>query len=259
LCFVFLFFYFFTQLFSSYLSNRLSFLDVVLVEILLEVEVGELLSFRNLEELAERSVRLDVMLDFEVVGLYIVVEFLGDIGAGDEGACRLTEEAAEFIRNLGRDFEDGRTTLGTFFTFSTHAAFTTASIFDFTVNTLIKTLDFSDHGRDGVTEGNEGGEDGLDVIIKSGGRSSRSSISGSGSRSGYRSRSRSSSNRSRSGSSLATSLLGFSNRGYRSSNNRSNRSDRSIFSLLSNTLGLSGGGSSSGVHYTSTVGRIHLK
>jgi hypothetical protein len=257
LCFVFFVFYFFTQLFSSYLSSGLNFLDVVLVEILLEIEVGELVSFRNLEELAESSVRLDVMLDFEVVGLDIVVEFLGYIGAGDEGACRLTEEAAEFIRNLGGDFKDGRTTLGTFFTFSANAAFTTTSIFDFTVDTLIKALDFSNHGGDGFTERSEGGEHGLDVIIKSGGRTSRSGIS-SNSRSGYRSRGRSS-NRSRSGGGFATGFLDFS--GSRSGYDRSNRGDRSsrgIFSLLGNTFGLGGGGSSSGVHYTSTGGRIHL-
>ena len=252
-----------TSRFSKALRSRLYFLDVVLVEVLLEIEVGELVSFRDLEELAESSVRLDVMLDLEVVGLDIVVEFLGHIGAGDEGACRLAEEAAEFIRNLGGDFEDGRTTLGTFFTFRTYAAFTTASILDFTVDTLIKTLDFRDHGRDGLTERSEGGEDGLDVIIK---RSSRSNNGFSSSGSGYRDcRSRSSEllvrSRSSSSGSLATSFLNFSDRSSDRSNrgNRgSYRSSRGIISLLGNTLGLGGRGSSSRVHYTRSGVRIHL-
>jgi len=119
-------------------SSGLLSLDVMLVEVLLEIEVGELLSLRHLEELAERSIGLDVVLDLEVVGLDIVVELLGHIGARDEGASGLAEEAAELISDLGGDLEDGRATgLGTFFTFLGNTALAATSILDLTVHTLV--------------------------------------------------------------------------------------------------------------------------
>ena len=109
----------------------------MLVEILLEVEVGELVSLRHLEELAERAVRLDVVLDLEVVALHIVVELLGDVGAGDEGASGLTEEAAELISDLGGNLKDGRTTLDALLTLLRNTALALASILNLTVDTLV--------------------------------------------------------------------------------------------------------------------------
>jgi hypothetical protein len=235
----------------------------VLVEVLLEIEVRELFRLRHLEELAKRSIRLDVVLVLQVLFLDIGVELLGHIGAGDEGASRVTEETAELIRNLGGDFEDGKATLDRLAVLrnSSYTALATTSILDFTVDTLIKALDFSNHGGHSLAERREGGEDGLEVIIKSGDRSSGGFRGGY--RSSHRSGGRSRYSRSRSRSGLATSFLGFrgrrSNGGYRSGGRSGDRNSNNFISLLGNTLGLSGGGSNRGVHYTSTGGRIHIK
>jgi hypothetical protein len=240
----------------------------VLVEVLLEIEVGELLRLRNLEELAESSIRSDVVLILEVLFLHILVELLGDIGARDESTRGVTEETAELIRDLGGDLKDSEATLDglTSLSHRRSTALTTTSILDLTVDTLVKALDLSDHRGYSVTERGEGGEDGLEVVIKSGNRGGRGCISsGDGGnrrgRGGYRSRS-SGGDRSNRGSRLASSLLGLSNNrsrsggGYRGDRGRSSRG---IVGLLGNALGLGGGGSSGGAHHTSTGGRIHLK
>jgi hypothetical protein len=236
----------------------------VLVEVLLEIEVRELLSLRDLEELAERSVRSDVVLVLEVLFLDVVVELLGHIGARDEGARGVAEEAAELIRNLGGDFEDGGAALDglTIGIFRASTALTTTSILDFTVHALIKALDLGNHGRDGLTEGGERGENGLEVLIESRRRGSRGGVRGSGHGGSYRSSDRNnrSGDRGSRSSGLLGGLLRISSGGYNRGDrgNRSRGSNRSIVSLLGNTLGLGGRGSSSGVHHTSTGGRIHL-
>jgi len=233
----------------------------VLVEILLEIEVGELLSLRDLEELAERTIRLDVVLDLEVVGLDIVVELLGDVGAGDQGALGLAEEHAELIGDLGGDLKDGRATLGRLLALSAHAALTTASILDLTVDTLVKALDLSDHRGDSLAERGEGGEDRLEVLIQSGRRRSRG-LRGGGRRSSDRRRGRGG-NRGGRGSSRLASGLGSSSRGRRGGGggrgrNGGHNGRNGLIGLLGNTLTLSSGGSNSGAHHTSTGGRIHL-
>ena len=76
------------------------------VEVTLEVEVGELLRLRHLEELAEGTIRRDVMLVLEVLLLDVVVDLLGYVGAADQGALGVTEEHAELIGDLGGDLED---------------------------------------------------------------------------------------------------------------------------------------------------------
>jgi hypothetical protein len=238
-------------------SDGLGFLDVVSIEVALEIEVGEVVSIAQAEEFLEGGIRLDVVLVLETLFLDVVVDFTSYVGAGDESTLRLTEENAEFISDLGRDFEDGRTTLGALFTFSLYATTALAGILEFTVNTLFELLDFSDHGGSSFTEAREASEDGLHIFIKSGGRS----ISDRG---GISNRSRSGYNRgddSGSSGSLLGGLLRFSSGNNRSSYNRGDRSgDRGGFvSLLGYTLlgrSRSGGGR---VHYTSTGGRIHTK
>ena len=239
----------------------------MLVEVLLEIEVGELLTLGDLEDLLERSIRGDVVLVLEALLLDIVVHLLGDIGAGDEGARGVTEELAELIGNLEGDLEDGealgRITLG----LSANTALALASILDLTVDTLVKALDLSDHGGDRLTERGEGGEDGLEVLIESGRRGSRGLGSRSGGRRGSdRDRRRSNrGGRGRGSGLLGDGLLGLSgrssgNRGRRSDDRSRHRRRGDLIGLLGNTLGLGGrGGSRGGVHHIGTGGSIHLK
>jgi len=252
------FYYFFILIYLR--SGDLVRLDVVTVEVALEVEVGELLIFRNLKELAESSIRLDVMLVLEVLLLHVVVDLLGDIGAADEGAVGVTKELVELIRDLRRDFEDGRATLGGFFTFGADTALALAGILEVTVDTLVKLLDFSDGRRDSIAHGNEAGEDILEVIIESGGRGSHDFRGGGSDDRGSNDDGVNRGSDFGLDSRLAASLLHFSgsDRGGRSRGRGSNGSrsrGRDIFSLLGDTLGL---GNNSRAHYTSTGGSIHL-
>ncbi len=229
------------------------------IEVALEVEVGEVVSIREAEELLEGGIRLDVVLVLEGVLLDVLVDLTSHIRAGDEGTLGLTEEGAELISDLGGNLEDGRTTLGALFALSLHAAAALASILDFTVDTLLELLDLSDHGGNSLTESGEATENSLHVLIKSGGRSLRGG-------SGIRNRggcNRGSGDRSRGGSGggdLLGSLLGLS--GGRGSDNGSNRGrrggGRGIVGLLGYTLLGRGRGAGGGIHHTITGGRIHL-
>jgi hypothetical protein len=239
-------------------GNRLGFLDVVSIEVALEVEVGEVISIREAEELLEGSIRLDVMLVLEGVLLDILVDLTSHIGAGDEGSLGLAKESAELISDLGGDLKDGRTTLGTLFTLSLYATTALAGVLDLTVNTLLELLDLSHGAGDIFTNSGEARENSLHVLIKSGGRSLRGGIRGR-SRSGSNNRG----SRSRSGSSnLLGSLLGLGSNRSRSRGSYGGRSggSRGILSLLGYALlGRSSRVGGSRVHYTSTGGRIHLK
>jgi hypothetical protein len=230
----------------------------VSIEVALEVEVGEVVSVREAEQLLEGSIRLDVMLILEGVLLDVLVDLTGHVGARDEGTLGLTEEGAELISDLGRDLKDGRTTLGALFAFSLYAAAALASILDFTVDTLFKLLDLSDHGGNDFTETREASEHALHVFIKGGGRSLRGSgIRGrsrdNGGSSGYR-------GRSSGGSDFLGSLLGLSSSrsGYNRSNGGRSSGDRGIVGFLGDTLLGRGRGGGGGIHHISTGGSIHL-
>ena len=83
-------------------------LDVVAVEVALEVEVSQRLTFTDGEQLAQRSIGLDVVLVLQLVRLYILVHGLGDLRAAHESRGRATEEAEELGGDLSRALEDGR-------------------------------------------------------------------------------------------------------------------------------------------------------
>lgn len=117
------------------------------VEVTLEVEVRELVRLRYLEELAERSIRLDVVLLLEALLLDVVVDLLRHIRTADQRAIRVTEELVELIRDLRGDLEDGRATrLRRLLTLGANATLALAGILDLTVHALVEALDLRDHG-----------------------------------------------------------------------------------------------------------------
>ena len=228
------------------------------VEVTLEVEVGQLLRLRHLQELAERAIRRDVVLVLQVLLLDVVVDLLCDVGAADQGALGVTEEHAELVRHLRGDLEDARATrLGTLLTLGTDATLTLAGILDLAVDTLVQTLDLRDHQAHRLAERREGREDALEVLIE---RRRRGLSDGRGRRN------RCSDNRghNRRGSllrrRLAARLLGlYRGRGRRRKHLRgSGNRDNNLLSLLRNRL-LSNRLSRGGTHHTSSVGRIHGK
>ena len=79
------------------------------VEVLLEVEVRELDVIREVEELEERRIRLDVVLVLEVLLLDVRRDELRDVGAALLGAGRAAHERAERRRDIRGDLEDGDT------------------------------------------------------------------------------------------------------------------------------------------------------
>jgi len=101
-------FYFLLQFSHLRRDNRDRRLDVVVLEVALEVEDRDLLSLRRLEELAERGVRVDVLLVVELVALDVVHDATGDVRAAHLRALRLAEEDAELVRDLLGLGEDRR-------------------------------------------------------------------------------------------------------------------------------------------------------
>ena len=238
------------------------------VEVTLEVEVGELVRLRHLEELAEGGIRRDVVLVLEVLLLHIVVDLLRDVGAADQRARGVTEELVQLIRDLRGDLEDARATrLGTLLALGTDATLAATGILDLAVDTLVQTLDLRDHGADRLAERGERGQNTLEVLIQRRGRGSR--LRGRrrrGSR-GRASRNRGHrGNRGRHDSRLGRrrlaarlDLLGGrrNDRGRRGNNYRGSNNNN-LLNLLLNLLrrGLRNNG---GTHHTSSVGRIHGK
>jgi hypothetical protein len=231
-------------------------LDVVLVEILLEVEVGERLALRRSEELLERSIRLDVVLVLEALLLDVGRHSLGDIGARHLSALGLAEEVAEIVAEASGDLKDGEARrLGlTIGIHSGRAALALASILDLAGNTLLKLLELSVERGDDLTEAIEAGDHTLDLITNRLLRGLSGLCNSGDNRRNNRRRGRRSDLSL--GGRLARDLLGLSGR---SSNNRrrgSNRGRGLSRILLGNTLGGGLGRGRRGVHCISSGGRI---
>ena len=133
----------------------LDYLDVVLVEVALEVEVREALRVSNAKELLERGIRLDVVLVLEALLLDVGGDRLGDIGAAHLAALRLAEEDAEVIAELGGNLEDaeaGRLRNTVLIELRGGATLALAGILDLTGYTLLELLELGVQGGDGLTE-----------------------------------------------------------------------------------------------------------
>ena len=86
-------------------------LEVVVLQVALEVEDRQLIRLLQAEELAERGVRIDVLLVHQALGLRVVAHLLGHRRAGEQGALRDAEELAERIGH-GRGAREDRLLLG---------------------------------------------------------------------------------------------------------------------------------------------------
>ena len=138
----------------------------MLVQILLEVEVGERLALRDAEELLERRIRLDVVLVLEALLLDVGRHGLRDVGAAHLAALRLREEGAEVIAQLGRHLEDGQARrLGdTVLIQLRRAALALASILDLAGNTLLELLELGVERGDRLAEAVQGTDHATDLI-----------------------------------------------------------------------------------------------
>ncbi len=155
----------------------------MLVEVALEVEVGQLLALRHAEELLERRIRLDVVLVLQALLLHVVVHRLGDLGARHLRALGLAKERAQLLRDLGRALEDrGRTLDLHTVLIELGLALALASILDLAVHTLLHTLDLAEQGGHGLAHRGQVASHRLDVLIKSGGRRSHGRGLGGGRR-----------------------------------------------------------------------------
>jgi hypothetical protein len=256
--FVFIF-YLSLQLISNYLMsghNRLLGLDVVLVEVALEVEVGQRLALRGSEELLEGHVRLDVVLVLEALLLDVGRHRLGDVGAGHLRALGLGEERAEVIRETSGDLEDGEAgRLGHTILIKSRrgAALALAGILDLTSHALLELLELAVEARDGLAHGGEGRDHGADLITHRLGRGLSSGIRG-----GRHNRCSDDSGHNRGDLSGLRGLLGhlldLGHRGRGGNNNRGRHDG--LISLLGDALGGRLGSRGRGIHCTRTGGSI---
>jgi hypothetical protein len=228
-------------------------LEVVLVEVALEIEVGQLLTLRHAEELLERGIRLDVVLVLEALLLHVGIDGLGDLRARHLRALGLTEEVAELIGNLGGALEDGRGTLDLVTVLiNLRLALALASILNLTMDTLLEALDLAEQSSDSLAHRGEVASHGLDVLIERGRRGrNRGGLSGGRRDRGNDDRGR----HRRSDLSLGGlgGLLGRRRRGRRSNNGGRGglNGDLLLRDLLSDL------GSSRSVHHTGTRGILH--
>jgi len=141
-------------------GEYLSSLDVVLVEVLLEVEVGELVGGGNAEELHERSISLDVVLVTETLLLDVGTNELSDFRARGSGVLALAEEETEFIGDRLGDLERNncRSAIGVFLTGNLALLL---GILDFLGDTLFKALKV---GKDTLESGDLGFNSGLESL-----------------------------------------------------------------------------------------------
>ena len=238
---------------------NLRHLDVVLVEVALEVEVGQALRVRNAQQLLERGIRLDVVLVLEALLLDVGRHRLGDVGAAHLAALRLAEEDAEVIAQLRGDLEDaeaGRLRRTVLIELRRRAALALAGILDLAGNTLLELLELGVQRGDRLAEAVQGTDhatdliaDRLDRLLSGLGRhrrnNGRHSRNNRGSRNGLRLGRRL----------LGNNLLGLNRRRGRNGNRGRHRRDLNRL-LLGNTLRRNLGNSGGGVHCTSTGGRI---
>ena len=76
------------------------------VQVLLQVEVGQLLIGLHAQKSAQLGIRVDVVLVLQVVLLHVVVHRLRDLRAGEERVLGLAQERQELLRHLRGDLED---------------------------------------------------------------------------------------------------------------------------------------------------------
>jgi len=79
------------------------------IQVLLEVEVGQLVTLLQAKKLQQLGIGVDVMLVLQVVLLHVVRDELGDIGAALLAARRAAQEGAELRADVGGDLEDAHT------------------------------------------------------------------------------------------------------------------------------------------------------
>jgi len=248
----FLFYFYSTS--STLRGNRL---DVVLVEVALEVEVGQLLALRDAEELLERGIRLDVVLVLQVVLLDVVVHRLRDLRAGHQGALRLREEVAELLRDLRGALEDGRGTLDlNAVLVNLDAALALARILDLAVHALLQALDLAEERGNRLAHRGEVARDRLDVLLE------RRDRRRGGRRLSGRRRDRRNDNRRRDNGNLGLGGLGLhdlllSGRRRHQGRQRRGGNRRRGRLLLRNNL-LSNDLRSGGTHHTGSRGILHI-
>ena len=156
-------------------DHRRRSLDVVLVQVALEIEVGQRLRIeirRSLvigrQQLAQLAVGLDLMLVLQVVLLHVVVHALRHLRAAHERALGLLEERAQLLRDDHGALEDGQHTglraLGALL--GLRAAAALARVLDLAVDTLVQALHLAEEGHHRLAEGVQARRHGLEVLVE---------------------------------------------------------------------------------------------
>jgi len=215
-------------------------LDVVHIQELLEVEVGQLVRGGHAQQRAQLGIRVDVVLVLQVVLLHIGGHILGHIGAALLRAGRAAHECAQLRGNLHGNLEDRHASrLGGITLHLVLALALVSHLLDL-ARLLLQTLGLSHKLRHHLPQGEQARGQALHLGLQAqlGGLSGLSGLSGSHHGGGDRGRGHS--------HRLGLGLLGLGG-GHRG---RGSHGGRLLGLLRIRLLGDSLGGGS-GVHYTS--------
>jgi hypothetical protein len=212
---------------------------------LLEVEVSELITLLEVEELAKSSISIDGVLVLQTLLLHVVSHELGDIGTRLLGTRRTTHESAELRTDVHRDLEDGRTSRLALLALGNSLATTTlvSNLLELG-GLLLELLGLSDELRESLAHRKETGSHRLNLGLETNLLSNR----GGNSRSSGGNRGRS--GNSRGSLSLSSLGLGSLHRLCLGDRSRGSSGNRGLIGLLGYTLGGLGGSR----HYTGSGG-----
>ena len=162
-----------------------SLLQVVDIQVLLKVEVGQLVLLGQVQQLQQGGITLDVVLVLQVLLLHIASDELGHVAAALLAARRAAHEGAQGRGDVSGDLEDAHT--GRLALLTLHRGLTTATLVSQLLNLgslLLQALGLRDQLRHGLTHGQQAGSDALGLglqahLLRHHGGLSRHHLSGS--------------------------------------------------------------------------------
>ena len=225
----------------------------MVVQVLLQVEVGQHLTILHAQKALQLGIRGDVVLVLEVVLLHVGGDGLGHVGPRLLGPVGAAQERAQVIGQASGHLKDRE--LAGLHLLTLHRLLGLAATFVGLLlelgHALLQTLELRDQGTHGLAHGVGLGQHGLHIIL----HGDHSGLSGLHRGSHHGGRGGHGGSGHRGGLSLLGRLLGGGGGGGGGHGGRGSHHGGDLL-LLGHLLGLLGGGGGR-AHYTRCRGRIH--